>query len=68
MGRGLAMKEHRLFFGANVESSFHEQSLTTTSRPAGWVLKRLKVRILNPIAFIRWFPYQNYKAQIELRH
>jgi hypothetical protein len=37
------MKEHSSFTGANIESSFHEQSLTTASRPAGWFLKILKI-------------------------
>lgn len=31
MGRGLRMKEHSSFIGADIESSFHEQSSTTPS-------------------------------------
>ncbi|MGD9039113.1 MAG: hypothetical protein PVH82_05725, partial [Desulfobacteraceae bacterium] len=45
MGRGLGIKKHSSLAIANIESSFHEQSLFIPSRLAGWVLKMTKTRI-----------------------
>jgi hypothetical protein len=39
MGRRLGIKKHSSFTIANIESSFHEQSLFIPSRLAGWVLE-----------------------------
>jgi hypothetical protein len=38
MGRGLGIKGPKSLTIANIESSFHEQSLTIPSLPAGWLL------------------------------
>jgi hypothetical protein len=46
MGRGLGIKERSSLTITNIEASFHEQSLTIPSRPAGWVLEITKP---NPI-------------------
>jgi hypothetical protein len=44
MGCGLGIKERSFLAIANIGSSFHEQSLTIPSYPAGWVLETIKLR------------------------
>ncbi len=67
-GRGLAMKQRSSFTGANIESSFHEQSSTIPSRPAGSVLKPLNHFTDHSLQFFHGYLFHNRLANALKQH